>query len=238
MDLQLADKVAVVTGANKGIGFAVTQALLAEGAYVVAGSLTTENLDGLDRVVAVPVNLVAADGPALLVQRAIDEHGRLDVLVNNVGAVRIRMDGFLGTSDEEFEWALQMDFFTGLRATRAALGPMLEQGSGSIVNVASVNSFFQPDAATVDYGVGQGRGREPQQVARAGVRAQGDPRELRLAGPGQHRPVARRARRRRHDRKRHRRRCRHGPRDRRREHRDRTVHHAGGGRDAGHDARL
>src|SRR5579884_1986143 len=121
MDLELADKVAVITGANKGIGFAVTQALLAEGAYVVVGSLTTENLDGLDRVVAVPVNLVAADGPALLVQKAIDEHGRLDVLVNNVGAVRIRVDGFLATSDEEFEWALQMDFFTGLRATRAAL---------------------------------------------------------------------------------------------------------------------
>jgi NAD(P)-dependent dehydrogenase (short-subunit alcohol dehydrogenase family) len=46
-----------------------------------------------------------------------------------------------------------MDFFTSLRATRAALGPMLKQGSGSIVNVASVNSFFQPDAATIDYGV-------------------------------------------------------------------------------------
>ena len=84
--------------------------------------------------------------------KAIDEHGRLDVLVNNVGAVRIRVDGFLATSDEEFDWAFQMNFFTGLRATRAALGPMLEQGSGSIVNVASVNSFFQPDAATIDYG--------------------------------------------------------------------------------------
>jgi NAD(P)-dependent dehydrogenase (short-subunit alcohol dehydrogenase family) len=152
MDLQLADRVAVVTGANKGIGFAVTEALLAEGAYVVAGSLSTENLDGLDRVIAMPVNLAAPDGPALLVQRAIDEHGRLDVLVNNVGAVRIRVDGFLGTSDEEFEWAMQMNFFTGLRATRAALGPMLEHGSGSIVNVASVNSFFQPDAGTIDYG--------------------------------------------------------------------------------------
>jgi NAD(P)-dependent dehydrogenase (short-subunit alcohol dehydrogenase family) len=153
MDLDLADKVAVVTGANRGIGFAVTRALAAEGAYVVAGSRTTDNLEGLDRVVAVSVDLAAADGPALLVQRALDEHGRLDVLVNNVGAVRIRMDGFLGTSDEEFEWALNMDFFTTLRATRAALGPMLEHGSGSIVNVASVNSFFQPDAATVDYGV-------------------------------------------------------------------------------------
>src|ERR1700758_4391372 len=153
MDLQLSDKVAVVTGANKGIGFAITQALVAEGAYVVAGSLTTENLDGLDRVTAVALDLTTKDGPARLVQKAIDEHGRLDVLVNNVGAVRIRVDGFLATSDEEFEWALQMDFFTGLRATRAALGPMLERGAGSIVNIASVNSFFQPDAATVDYGV-------------------------------------------------------------------------------------
>jgi NAD(P)-dependent dehydrogenase (short-subunit alcohol dehydrogenase family) len=153
MDLELTDKVAVVTGANKGIGLAITKALVAEGAHAVAGSLSTENLDALDRVTAVPVNLLSEDGPALLVQKALDEYGRLDVLVNNVGAVRIRVDGFLATSDEEFDWALKMNFFTGLRATRAALGPMLEQRSGSIVNIASVNSFFQPDAATVDYGV-------------------------------------------------------------------------------------
>ena len=152
MDLQLTDKVAVVTGANKGIGLAITQALVSEGAYVVAGSLSTENLDRIDRVTSVGLNLISPNGPAQLVKAAIDEHGRLDVLVNNVGAVRIRVDGFLATSDEEFEWALQMNFFTGLRATRAALRPMLERGSGSIVNIASVNSFFQPDAATIDYG--------------------------------------------------------------------------------------
>jgi len=152
MDLELRDKVAVVTGASKGIGFAVTQALVEEGARVVAGSRTTDTLDGLDRVVAVPVNLAAPDGPALLVQRAMDEYGRVDVLVNNVGAVRLRMEGFLGTSDQEFEWAMQTNFFTALRATRAALVPMLEQRAGAIVNVASVNAFFQPDAATIDYG--------------------------------------------------------------------------------------
>ena len=152
MDLQLTDKVAVVTGANKGIGLAITKALVGEGAHVVAGSRSTENLDGLDRVTPVALDLLAEEGPARLVQRAIDDHGRLDVLVNNVGGVRIRVDGFLATSDEEFDWAFKMNFFTGLRATRAALGPMLEQGSGSIVNVASVNSFFQPDAATIDYG--------------------------------------------------------------------------------------
>jgi NAD(P)-dependent dehydrogenase (short-subunit alcohol dehydrogenase family) len=153
MDLNLTEKVAVVTGANRGIGLAVTRALLAEGAYVVAGSRTTDNLDGLERVTAVPVDLVAADGPAELMRRALEAHGRVDVLVNNVGAVRIRTEGFLGTSDEEFQWALNTDFFTTLRATRAALGPMLEQGSGSIVNIASINAFFQPDGATVDYGV-------------------------------------------------------------------------------------
>ena len=152
MDLDLTEKVAVVTGANKGIGLAITKALVAEGALVVAGSLSTENLDDLERVTPVALNLIAPDGPSQLVRTAVDEHDRLDVLVNNVGAVRIRVDGFLGTSDEEFDWALQMNFFTGLRATRAALGPMLKQGSGSIVNIASVNSFFQPDSATIDYG--------------------------------------------------------------------------------------
>jgi NAD(P)-dependent dehydrogenase (short-subunit alcohol dehydrogenase family) len=86
------------------------------------------------------------------VSRALAEHDRVDVLVNNMGAVRLRMDGFLGTSDEEFAWAMEMNFFSALRATRAALAPMLERGSGAIVNVASVNAFFQPDAGTIDYG--------------------------------------------------------------------------------------
>ena len=88
MDLELADKAAVVTGASKGIGLAVTQALVDEGAYVVAGARTTDPLDELDRVIAMPVNLAAPDGAGLLVQRALDEHGRVDVLVNNVGGVR------------------------------------------------------------------------------------------------------------------------------------------------------
>jgi NAD(P)-dependent dehydrogenase (short-subunit alcohol dehydrogenase family) len=47
---------------------------------------------------------------------------------------------------------MRMNFFTALRAARAALIPMVEQGAGSIVNVASVNAFFQPDAGTIDYG--------------------------------------------------------------------------------------
>ena len=152
MDLELTDKVAVVTGASKGIGLAITRAFADEGARVVAGARTVDTLRDIDRVTPVALDLVAADGPAQLIRRAIEEHGRVDVLVNNVGAVRLRMDGFLGTSDEEFAWAMEMNFFAALRATRAAVTQMLEQDGGAIVNVASVNSFFQPDAGTIDYG--------------------------------------------------------------------------------------
>ena len=152
MDLNLEGKVAVVTGAGKGIGLAVTRALAAEGAHVVAGSLATDSLEGIKGVSPVAVDLSAQDGPAHLVRLAIEEHGRLDVLVNNVGAVRMRTQGFLGTTDEDFAWAMEMNFFIALRASRAALIAMVEKGSGAIVNVASVNAFFQPDAATIDYG--------------------------------------------------------------------------------------
>jgi NAD(P)-dependent dehydrogenase (short-subunit alcohol dehydrogenase family) len=152
MDLNLAGKVAVVTGAGKGIGMAATLALADEGAHVIAGSRTTGTLDGLKGVTPVAVDLTAADGPAQLIRHATEEHGRVDVLVNNVGAVRMRTEGFFGTSDEDFAWAMQMNFFIALRASRAALTEMVKNGSGAIVNVASVNAFFQPDAATIDYG--------------------------------------------------------------------------------------
>jgi NAD(P)-dependent dehydrogenase (short-subunit alcohol dehydrogenase family) len=152
MDLGLQDKVAVVTGAGKGIGLAIVKTLVEEGALVVAASRTTETLDGLDRVTPVALDLLAPDAPAALIARAVEVHGRVDVLVNNVGAVRTRLGGFLGTSDEEFEWSLQMNFMTAVRATRAALGPMLEQGGGTIVNTASVNAFYEPDAGVIDYG--------------------------------------------------------------------------------------
>ena len=152
MDLMLDGKVAVVTGAGKGIGLAITEAFVAEGALVVAGSRTTTGLDDLDRVTAVAVDLASPTGPSALIDEAIRRHGRIDVLVNNVGAVKMRLDGFLGTSDDDFEWAMQMNFFIALRASRAALTEMVKSGSGAIVNVASVNAFFQPDAATIDYG--------------------------------------------------------------------------------------
>ena len=152
MDLELAGKVVVVTGASKGIGLAVTRTLAGEGAKVVAAARTVDGLERIAGVTAVALDLLEPDAPARLVGRAVEQHGRIDVLVNNVGAVRLRLDGFLAISDDEFAWAMQLNFFTALRATRAAIAAMLDRGGGAIVNVASVNAFFQPDGATIDYG--------------------------------------------------------------------------------------
>jgi NAD(P)-dependent dehydrogenase (short-subunit alcohol dehydrogenase family) len=152
MDLELAGKVAIVTGAGDGIGLAATKALVAEGAHVVAGSRSTQNLEGLERVTPVAIDLTPPAAPAQLVQRAIDEHGRVDIVVNNVGAARLRLEGFLATSDDDFEWAMQMNFYIAVRTMRAAIAPMMDGGGGAVVNVASVNSFYHPDSVVMDYG--------------------------------------------------------------------------------------
>jgi NAD(P)-dependent dehydrogenase (short-subunit alcohol dehydrogenase family) len=152
VNLELTDKIAVVTGASKGIGLAVARALASEGATVVAGARSIESLEGIDGVTPFAVDLADPEGPGRLVAEAVQRCGRIDVLVNNVGAVRVRLDGFLSVTDEDFEASLQMNFFAALRATRAAVADMMERRDGTIVNVASVNSFFEPDGAVIDYG--------------------------------------------------------------------------------------
>jgi NAD(P)-dependent dehydrogenase (short-subunit alcohol dehydrogenase family) len=152
MDLELDGKVVVVTGASKGIGLAVARELAAEGAQVVAGARSVGSLEGLERVTPLAVDLVEPDGPGRLIAHAVNLHGRVDVLVNNVGGVHLRLDGFLSTTDADFEASLQLNFFSALRATRAAVADMAKRGEGTIVNVASVNAFFHPDGAVIDYG--------------------------------------------------------------------------------------
>ncbi|WP_042387308.1 SDR family NAD(P)-dependent oxidoreductase [Streptacidiphilus melanogenes] len=154
-DLRLAGQTVVVTGAGRGIGLAVTTAFLAAGCTVVAGSRRrTEGLDRLLRqsadLTVVEVDLATPQGPAELVAAAVAEHGRIDVLVNNVGAVRPRLDGFLATTDADWEWTFAVNFTAAVRATRAALPHLVATGAGRIVTVSSVNARL-PDPLVIDY---------------------------------------------------------------------------------------
>ncbi len=117
MDLELDGKIAVVTGASKGIGLAVVRTLAAEGALVVAGARTVDALRGLDGVTPVEVDSVEPTGAARLVAEAVAVHQRIDILVNNVGGVQPRLDGFLRITDADFERSFQLNFYAALRAT-------------------------------------------------------------------------------------------------------------------------
>jgi NAD(P)-dependent dehydrogenase (short-subunit alcohol dehydrogenase family) len=154
MDLGLLDKVAVVTGASKGIGLAITRALVDEGARVVAGAREpSKDLQALveaGRVTAVQVDLSSATGPSELVAAAA-EFGRLDILVNNVGAVSPRLTGFLEVTDEQWLASITINLMAAVRTTRAALPVMLAAGHGNIVTTSSVNAFL-PDPSVIDYG--------------------------------------------------------------------------------------
>jgi NAD(P)-dependent dehydrogenase (short-subunit alcohol dehydrogenase family) len=153
VDLMLRDKVAIVTGASKGIGMAVTEALADEGALVVAAARRVSSLQGLENVTAIAVDLSDPVAPTTLVQQALDAYGRIDILINNVGGLEVRSAGFLATTDEDFRWSMEMNLFTTLRASRAVLKSMAEQCSGSIVNIGSTDFSVEPDGSTIDYGV-------------------------------------------------------------------------------------
>ncbi len=153
MDLGLAGKVAVVTGAGKGIGLATVEALVAEGAHVVAGSRSANadlgRLAAAHDVLVHQVDLSTADGPGELVARALEAHGHVDVLVNNLGRGDPRT-GFLAVTEADWEATFAVNFLATMRACRAVLPSMVERGSGQIVNVSSVNGFL-PVPRLVDY---------------------------------------------------------------------------------------
>nr|WP_232794248.1 MULTISPECIES: SDR family NAD(P)-dependent oxidoreductase [Pseudofrankia] len=159
----LRGRTAIVTGASRGIGLAVTRALVAEGATVVAGSrASSAQLDELvaaGSAVSVLVDLSDPKGPAELVTRAAEvaerSGGRIDVLVNNVGGAPPRLDGFLAVTDEQWLGSINLNLMVAVRATRAVLPHMIAAGHGSIVTVSSVNAFL-PDPAVIDYSAAKG----------------------------------------------------------------------------------
>jgi NAD(P)-dependent dehydrogenase (short-subunit alcohol dehydrogenase family) len=154
VDLNLSGKVAVVTGASKGIGLAITAALAAEGVGVAAaarsaGADLTE-LATRAEVAPVAVDLTAPEGPARLVEEAVSRFGGIDILVNNVGAVQPRLGGFLSVTDADWNASLTINFLAAVRTCRAALPHLLERAPSTIVTVSSVNAFL-PDPGIPDY---------------------------------------------------------------------------------------
>ena len=157
MDLELNNRVAVVTGASKGIGLAVTRTLLDEGAHVVATSRNrTSELDALDgELLHVPADLMDPHAPAEIVARAVEAFGGLDILVNNAGGpppgASLPRFGFLELGDDDWRDMLEFNLLSAVRASRAAIPLMLARGEGAIVNVSSVHGR-QPSGVNVDYG--------------------------------------------------------------------------------------
>jgi NAD(P)-dependent dehydrogenase (short-subunit alcohol dehydrogenase family) len=156
MDLELSGRTAVVTGASRGIGLAVVRTLLGEGARVVATSRRrTPDLDELEgELLHVPADLMDPDAPAEVIARAVETFGGLDVLVNNAGGPppgsRLPHTGFLDRTDSDWRAMFEFNLFTAVRASRAALPLLIEQGGGSIVNVSSGNGR-QPSPLNVEY---------------------------------------------------------------------------------------
>jgi NAD(P)-dependent dehydrogenase (short-subunit alcohol dehydrogenase family) len=157
VELNLTDKVAVVTGGSKGIGLATVRTLRAEGARVVAASRKSNpELDALvgPGLLHVPADLTDPDAPAAVVERAIDVFGGLDVLVNNAGGpppgVALPRFSFLPLSDADWRAMFEFNLFSAVRAARAAIPAMLERGGGSIVTVSSTTAR-QPGAMNADY---------------------------------------------------------------------------------------
>ena len=151
MDLGLAGRTAIVTGASRGIGLAITRGLAVHGAHVIAGARrSSAELDQLAKessVRVLEVDLTDPDGPARLV--ALADAGP-DILVNNVGGAPARTGGFLSISDEDWQASLTLNLMAAVRATRSVLPAMLAAGQGSIVTICSVNAVL-PDPAVLDY---------------------------------------------------------------------------------------
>ncbi|HMT23301.1 MAG TPA: SDR family oxidoreductase [Microthrixaceae bacterium] len=137
------DRVAIVTGAGRGIGAATARTLAEAGADVVISARTEAQLrevaDDVEalgrRAVCVPADLSDLDELPRLVQAAVDEFGRLDIVINNVGGSFPRP--LLQTSAAMFEKAFHFNVTTALELSKAAIPAMLTNGGGSIVNISS-----------------------------------------------------------------------------------------------------
>jgi 3-oxoacyl-[acyl-carrier protein] reductase len=140
MDLQLSDKVAIVTGASRGIGKAIAETLSAEGMKLVLVARSRDLLESLSaslptESLIIPIDLRLPEAAAQVMDGTINHFGKLDLLVNNAGATR-RGD-FLELTDEDWKDGFNLKFYATMRLSRAAW-KHLQASSGAIVNIIGV----------------------------------------------------------------------------------------------------
>jgi 3-oxoacyl-[acyl-carrier protein] reductase len=147
MDLELTDKVAIITGGSRGLGLASATALASEGCRVAVCARGEETLmesaaalraaaGAPDRILPIVADVSSAEGAEEVVRRTVDTFGRLDILVNNVGLARGTT--LVETSDVEWQEALDQTLFPAIRMSRLAVPHMRRRGGGSIVMIASI----------------------------------------------------------------------------------------------------
>ena len=140
MDLQLENKVAIVTGASRGIGYAIARQLASEKMRLVLVARSGDLLEELARSIGGDTLVQVADlrepaAPAAVIAATIERFGQLDLLVNNAGATK-RGD-FTALTDADWADGFALKFFGAMRLCRAAW-PHLEKTHGSIVNIIGV----------------------------------------------------------------------------------------------------
>lgn len=143
MDLKLTNRVALVTGASRGIGAAIAAGLAAEGCRVAVCARTAETLAataerigaGGAAVLSIVADLTAAGEAERAVAETVARFGTLDILVNNLGG------GKAGDTDDAWDFTLDINLGVTVRATRAALAPMKAQGRGVILIISSVSGW-------------------------------------------------------------------------------------------------
>ncbi|MFN8033907.1 MAG: SDR family oxidoreductase [Mycobacterium sp.] len=136
-------RVAVITGGGTGIGRASALVLAERGADIVLAGRRVEPLESTAgeiealgrRAIAVPTDVTDADQCRALVDTAVAKFGRLDVLLNNAGGGETK--SLMKWTDEEWHQVLDLNLSSAWYLSRAAVGPMIEQKKGAIVNISS-----------------------------------------------------------------------------------------------------